>query len=54
MRLRDGSAEWYRNRYVRTPFIEDPSIDILDPAVMMKQVDHMGACGITLGTPAPV
>lgn len=35
VRLRDGSAEWYRNRYVRTPFIEDPSVDILDPAVMM-------------------
>ena len=35
MRLRDGNAEWYRNRYVRTPFITDPSIDILDPSVMM-------------------
>jgi carotenoid cleavage dioxygenase len=35
VRLRDGSAEWYRNRYVRTPFIEDPSTDILDPSVMM-------------------
>ncbi len=35
VRLRDGAAEWYRNRYVRTPFITDPSIDILDPNVMM-------------------
>jgi carotenoid cleavage dioxygenase-like enzyme len=35
VRLRDGQAEWYRNRYVRTPFIEHPDIDILDPAVMM-------------------
>jgi carotenoid cleavage dioxygenase len=35
VRLRDGKAEWYRNRYVRTPFIEHPEIDILDPAVMM-------------------
>jgi carotenoid cleavage dioxygenase-like enzyme len=35
VRLRDGAAEWYRNRYVRTPFIEDPSTDILDPSVMM-------------------
>jgi carotenoid cleavage dioxygenase-like enzyme len=35
VRLRDGAAEWYRNRYVRTPFIVDPSVDILDPAVMM-------------------
>ena len=34
VRLRDGQAEWYRNRYVRTPFIENPDIDILDPAVM--------------------
>jgi carotenoid cleavage dioxygenase-like enzyme len=35
VRLRDGAAEWYRNRYVRTPFIENPDIDILDPSVMM-------------------
>ena len=35
VRLRDGNAEWYRNRYVQTPFITNPSIDILDPAVMM-------------------
>ncbi len=35
VRLRDGKAQWYRNRYVRTPFIENPSVDILDPAVMM-------------------
>jgi carotenoid cleavage dioxygenase len=35
VRLRDGVAEWYRNRYVRTPFIENPDTDILDPAVMM-------------------
>jgi carotenoid cleavage dioxygenase-like enzyme len=35
VRLRGGRAEWYRNRYVRTPFIDDPSVDILDPAVMM-------------------
>ena len=24
VRLRDGKAEWYRNRYVQTPFIADP------------------------------
>ena len=35
MRLRDGKAEWYRNRYVQTPFITDPSVDVLDPSVMM-------------------
>ena len=35
MRLRDGKAEWYRNRYVQTPFITDPSVDVLDLSVMM-------------------
>ena len=35
VRLRDGKAEWYRNRYVRTPFFNDPSLNILDPAVML-------------------
>jgi carotenoid cleavage dioxygenase len=35
VRLRDGKAEWYRNRYVQTPFLQDPSVDILEPAVMM-------------------
>ncbi|TFH16741.1 MAG: dioxygenase [Acidimicrobiales bacterium] len=33
VRLRDGRAEWYRNRYVQTPFIANPDLDILDPAV---------------------
>lgn len=36
MRLRDGKAEWYRNRYVQTPFIKDPNTNALDPAVMME------------------
>jgi carotenoid cleavage dioxygenase len=35
VRLRDGQAQWYRNRYVQTPFITNPSVDILDPSVMM-------------------
>ena len=35
VRLRDGKAEWYRNRYVQTPFIANPSLDIMDPAAMM-------------------
>jgi carotenoid cleavage dioxygenase len=35
IRLREGKAEWYRNRYVRTPFIANPSADILDPSVIM-------------------
>lgn len=35
VRLRDGNAEWYRNRYVQTPFMRNPSLSILDPAVAM-------------------
>ena len=35
IRLQDGAAKWYRNRYVQTPFIKDPSINILDPSVTM-------------------
>ncbi|MFN3233677.1 MAG: carotenoid oxygenase family protein [Alphaproteobacteria bacterium] len=35
VRLRDGKAEWYRNRYVQTPFIKNPDIDVLDMSVMM-------------------
>ena len=35
VRLRDGAAHWYRNRYVQTPFIQKPDVDVLDPSVMM-------------------
>ncbi len=35
VRLRDGKAEWYRNRYVQTPFITNPDMNPTDPAVMM-------------------
>ena len=35
VRLRDGRAEWYRNRYVQTPFIANPSLDIFDPVAAM-------------------
>ena len=35
VRLRDGKAEWYRNRYVQTPFIATPDINVMDPAVLM-------------------
>ncbi len=35
VRLRDGRAEWYRNRYVQTPFITNPSTDALDMSVML-------------------
>jgi carotenoid cleavage dioxygenase len=30
VRLRDGKAEWYRNRYVRTPFIAQPDRPAID------------------------
>ena len=30
IRLRDGGAEWYRNRYVATPFISDPDQPVID------------------------
>jgi carotenoid cleavage dioxygenase-like enzyme len=35
VRLRDGAVEWYRNRYVQTPFIATPDLDILDPSVIL-------------------
>ena len=35
VRLRGGQAEWYRNRYVNTPFMSNTSLNILDPAVAM-------------------
>ena len=34
IRLQDGNAQWYRNRYVQTPFIKNPSVDVLDPSVL--------------------
>jgi carotenoid cleavage dioxygenase-like enzyme len=30
VRLRGGQAEWYRNRYVRTPFFENPDVERID------------------------
>ena len=30
IRLRDGRAEWYRNRYVTTPFVADPERPVID------------------------
>jgi carotenoid cleavage dioxygenase-like enzyme len=35
VRLRDGKAEWYRNRYVQTPYVENPEMDPYDLNVMM-------------------
>ncbi len=30
VRLRDGKAEWYRNRWVQTPFYENPAKPVID------------------------
>lgn len=30
VRLRDGRAEWYRNRWVRTPFYDEPTRPVID------------------------
>lgn len=30
IRLRDGKAEWYRNRYVQTPFVANPDKAVID------------------------
>ena len=30
VRLREGRAEWYRNRWVRTPFFDDPTKPVID------------------------
>jgi carotenoid cleavage dioxygenase len=30
VRLRDGKAEWYRNRYVQTPFVSNPDREVID------------------------
>jgi carotenoid cleavage dioxygenase len=30
VRLRDGGAEWYRNRYVQTPFVSNPDREVID------------------------
>ena len=30
IRLRNGEAEWYRNRYVKTPFIDQPDRAVID------------------------
>ena len=35
VRLRGGKAEWYRNRYVQTPFIRNPQLNILDLEVAL-------------------
>ena len=34
VRLRGGQAKWYHNRYVQTPFIAKPDLNIMDPAVL--------------------
>ena len=36
VRLRDGRAEWYRNRYVQTPFVADTSKEVVDGAGVVQ------------------
>jgi carotenoid cleavage dioxygenase len=38
VRLRDGSAEWYRNRYVQTPFVSDPDRQVIDMAASLTDM----------------
>ncbi|MBM4203798.1 MAG: dioxygenase [Gammaproteobacteria bacterium] len=35
IRLKDGKAEWYKNRYVQTPFISNPDLNVLDLSVAL-------------------
>ena len=34
VRLRDGQAQWYRNRYVQTPFVKNHDLQAVDTNVM--------------------
>ena len=43
VRLRDGRAEWYRNRYVRTPFIDDPDRQVIEVDSSLRQMDSSKA-----------
>ncbi len=38
VRLRDGKAEWYRNRYVQTPFIADPERQVINPDASLRDM----------------
>ncbi|BAN03770.1 carotenoid oxygenase family protein [Ilumatobacter coccineus] len=38
IRLRDGEAQWYRNRYVQTPFIAEPDREVIDMAASLTDM----------------
>ncbi|MFP8874433.1 MAG: carotenoid oxygenase family protein, partial [Myxococcota bacterium] len=38
VRLESGKAAWYRNRYVRTPFLEDPELERISPTGEIDRV----------------
>ena len=38
IRLRGGQAEWYRNRYVQTPFMSDPNRVIIDAGASLTDM----------------
>ena len=43
VRLRDGNAEWYRNRYVQTPFMSDPDRVIIDMGASLTDMTQSKA-----------
>ncbi len=43
VRLRDGNAEWYRNRYVKTPFITDPDRPVINVDSSLREMDSSKA-----------
>jgi carotenoid cleavage dioxygenase len=49
IRLRDGQAEWYRNRYVQTPFIAEPDRQVIDMAASLTDMTSSKANTNVLG-----
>lgn len=43
VRLRDGQAEWYRNRYVQTPFISNPDRQVIEVDSSLREMDSSKA-----------
>jgi carotenoid cleavage dioxygenase-like enzyme len=43
VRLRDGNAEWYRNRYVQTPFIANPDRQVIEIDSSLREMDSSKA-----------
>ena len=43
MRIRDGQADWYRNRYVQTPFISEPDREVIEIDSSLREMDSSKA-----------